>query len=439
MNGPQYGNDNPFPGPKRNPPGFLRLLKSITLGAAVSILVMLVFGFILDAGLSRYINGQLPILTQLGKIPFLKNWIDGLNLAGVPETIMYTNLVRAELNASGLSDLLSGGMGISLKWIPILLFPLLSLGIGGYLSARRYSLRLTRDVLPVSLGIGAAYGLFLLLLSFLAGFHHQMDTKILFTSLKGSVDYTFSAGEALFHGVLFGTLFSWLGQKLCGGRYKSGKAPESFRPIKEAMLATGRGWAAASVLMLIFLLVNEGEDLPFRSALQLMPQLGGYAWGVANLGKLSIAMGGDQMAASVWAGISSVQGKVTPLLTGGGYPLLARLVIVVALGVLLWSGKRLAVHSGSLRVKLGRVLQFSLVYALSLAFLALVSNVELVFHGGAFATYEANGEAIAVGIGAIPMFLSSFALAFAVLSAGSILFKSRSRGAQESSVWRNSR
>lgn len=419
--------DVPIPRAGRTPPGIVRVLAGIALGAAVSAVVMLLFGFLLDASLSKHINEQFPILAQLEKVPLLKNWLNGLDFVGMPEIIMYVNLVHAELGISGLSDVVSGGMGISLKWIPLLLFPFLALVPGGYLAARRHGLYKAWGMMPVSLGIGAVYGLFLLAVSTFAGFQHQVNAPVLFTSLKGSVDYSFSGGEAFFHGVLFGTLFSWLGQRLGVRADRSGTVQNAYRPVKEALRATGWGWAAASVLMLAVWLANAGEDQSLRTGVQLMPQLGGYAWGVANLGELSLVAGGGETTASVRAGITAVSGEVNPLLAGGAYPVLARLVIVIALAVLLWSGKRLAARSDSLPGKVAQALQFSIAYALSLAFLAFVSRVGITFHGGALSTYKANGEALSMGIGVLPVFLSSFALAFAVLCAGSALFKGSRR------------
>jgi hypothetical protein len=400
------------------------------LGAAVSVIVMLMSAFLLETTLDRHINESLPLLTRLQEIPVFQKWLEGLDLVNVPEIIMYMNLVHAELSVSGLSDLLSGGMGMSLKWIPLLLFPLLSLVPGGYLAARRHGLSSAWGILPVSLGIGAAYGLFLVAVSSFAGFHHQVNTPVLFTSLKGSVDYSFSIGEAFFHGMLFGTLFSWLGQELWA-RKKRRNVPAlgTFRPVKAALQATGWGWAAASVLMLAVWMANAGEEQSLRTGIQLMPQLGGYAWGVANLGELSLVRGSDQTTASVWTGITAVTGEANPWLSGAVYPVVARLAIVIALAVLLWSGRRLAAHPGSRAGRLGLALQFSVVYALSLSFLAFVSKVELAFHGGALSRFEANGRALEAGLEVLPVFFSSLALALTVLGGCSFLFKGR-RGRQ---------
>ncbi|MNP33918.1 hypothetical protein D3C76_1271820 [compost metagenome] len=170
-------------------------------------------------------------------------------------------------------------------------------------------------------------------------------------------------------------------------------------------------------------LANAGEGQSLRTGVELMPQLGGYAWGVANLGELSLVMGGDKTTASVWAGITAVSGEINPLIDGGVYPVLARLMIVIALAVLLWSGERLAARTGSLPVRLGQALQFSLAYALSLSFLAFVSKLEIAFHGGALSRYEANGRALSAGFGVLPVFFPSLVLAFAVLCACSVLFK----------------
>ncbi|MNW13204.1 hypothetical protein D3C71_2110920 [compost metagenome] len=74
-----------------------------------------------------------------------------------------------------------------------------------------------------------------------------------------------------------------------------------------------------------------------------------------------------------------------------------------------------------------QVLQFSLVYALSLAFLAFVTKLDITFHGGALSRFEANGTAFSVGLGVLPLFLSSLALAFGVLGACSVLFKGSRR------------
>jgi hypothetical protein len=342
--------------------------------------------------------------------------------------MMYVHLVQAKLAVSGLSDLVSGGMEMSLKWLTLLLFPLVALTAGGYGAARWHGYSKLRRTLPVSLIIGGIYGLFLLTAASFAGFHRQVSTQVLFTSQKGAVDYSFSPGEAFLHGLLFGMLFSWLGQALRGRRHRGVLAQQgTFRPIPAALQATGWGWAAASVLMLVVWLAQAGENGTLRTGIQLMPQLGGYAWGVANLGELVLVTRSGQTTASVWAGIASSPGGPDPLLSGAGYSVAARLVLVIALAVLLWSGKKLSGQPGSLREKLVQALQFSLMYALSLAFLAFVTKLNITFHGGALSRFETNGTAFSVGLGVLPVFFSSLALAFGVLGACSVLFKGSRR------------
>jgi hypothetical protein len=408
-------------------PGIVRLLTGAVLGALIAVVIMLLFGILADVSLARQMNEQFPLLVRLGEVPLLQKWLEQLDLIDMPEIMMYFNLVHAKLAVSGLSDLVSGGMEMSLKWLSLLLFPLVSLTSGGYWAARWHGYSKTRGTFPVSLIIGGIYGLFLLTAASFAGFHRQVSTQVLFTSLKGAVDYSFSPGEAFLHGLLFGTLFSWLGQAFWGRRHRGLLAQGTFRPVPAALQATGWGWAAASVLMLVVWLAQAGEAETLRTGIQLMPQLGGYAWGVANLGELALVTRGGQTTASVWAGIASSPGSPDPLLSGAGYPVVARLVPVIALAVLLWSGKKLAGQPVTLRAKLVQAFQFSLVYALSLTFLAFVTKLDITFHGGALSRFEANGTAFSVGLGVLPVFFSSLALALGVLGACSVLFKGSRR------------
>ncbi len=412
---------------EKKAPGILRLLTGAVLGAVIAMVLILLLVLLADVSLARHINEQFPLLVRLGEVPLLQNWLKQLDLIDMPELMMYVHLVQAKLAVSGLSDLVSGGMDMSLKWLALLLFPLVALTAGGYGAARWHGYSKLQGTLPVSLIIGGIYGLFLLTAASFAGFHRQVSTQVLFTSLKGAVDYSFSPGEAFLHGLLFGTLFSWLGQALLGRRHRGVLAQGTFRPVPAALQATGWGWAAASVLMLVVWLAQAGENETLRTGIQLMPQLGGYAWGVANLGELELVTRSGLTTASVWAGIASSPGGPDPLLSGAGYPVAARLVLVIALAVLLWSGKKLAGQPGSLREKLVQAFQFSLVYALSLAFLAFVTKLDIIFHGGAFSRFEANGTAFSVGLGVLPVFFSSLALAFGVLGACSVLFKGSKR------------
>ena len=410
---------------EKKAPGILRLLTGAVLGTVIAVALMLLLVLLPDVSLARQMNEQFPLLVRLGEVPLLQNWLEQLDLIDMPELIMYVHLVQAKLAVSGLSDLVSGGMELSLKWLPLLLLPLVALTAGGYGAARWHGYSKTRGTLPVSLVIGGIYGLFLLVAASFAGFHRQVSTQVLFTSLKGAVDYSFSPGEAFLHGLLFGTLFSWLGQAHRVRRHRGVLSQGTFRPVPAALQATGWGWAAASVLMLVVWLAQAGEAETLRTGIQLMPQLGGYAWGVANLGELALVTRGGQTTASVWAGIAISPGGPDPLLSGAAYPVVARLVPVIALAVLLWSGKRLAGQPGSLREKLVQVLQFSLVYALSLAFLAFVSKLDITFYGGALSRFEANRTAFSVGFEVLPVFFSSLALAFGVLGICSVLFKRR--------------
>lgn len=428
MNGLYFRRDDiSSPDVEQKPPGIFRLLTGALLGAVIAAAIMLLLGFLTELSLAQQMNKQFPLLARLGEVPLLQNWLEQLDLVDVPEIILLFHLVRAKLDVSGLSGMVTGGMELSLKWLPLLLFPFIALVSGGYWAARWHGQAKLRGTLPVSLIIGSTYGLFLLAVVSFAGFHRQVSTQVLFTSLKGAADYSFSPGEAFLHGLLFGILFSWLGQALHGRRQRRLTAQGTFRPVAAALQATGWGWAAASVLMLIVWLVQAGETGTLRTGIQLMPQLGGYAWGVANLGELTLVTRGGQTTASVWAGITSPPGGPDPLLSGDSYSVVARLVPVIALAVLLWAGKKLAGHKGSLQQKLLQALQFSLVYALSLAFLAFVSRLDVAFHGGALSRFEASGTALSVGLGALPVFFSSLGLALGVLGICSVLFKGSRR------------
>lgn len=311
-------------------------------------------------------------------------------------------------------------------FIPLLLFPLLSLGLGGYLTARQNNLRTAKETLPVSACIGAGYGLFLLVLSFFAGFAHKIDTTLLFRSVQGSVEYSFSSLGALFMGILIGAAFSWVGMRLYGRKDRKAEAPALPHPAKEALLAAGQGWTVASVLMFIILLANMGEGMSFWAVLLLMPQLGSYAWGVANLGKLSLVLEGEKVTASIWSGVGSAGSGADTVFSSGGYQLLARLMVLIALAFLVWAGRQLAARQGTGRKSLIRTLQFSLVYGLSTAVLAFVSRVGLTVYGGAFNT-DAARDGMTAGVDALPVFLSSFVLAFAVIYACAALFKGNTR------------
>ncbi len=428
MNGLYFSRDEvSFPDMEKRNRSILRLLAGALLGAIIAVAVMLLCGFLTDISLAQQMNKQFPQLARLGEVPLFQNWLEQLDLVDVPEIILFYHLVRAKLAVSGLSGMVTGGMELSLKWLPLLLIPFIALVSGGYWAARWHGQAKLREILPVSLIIGSTYGLFLLAVVSFAGFHRQVSTQVLFTSLKGAVDYSFSAGEAFLHGMLFGTLFSWLGQALHGRRRRRLTAQGTFRPVPAALLATGWGWAASSVLMLVVWLAQAGETETLRKGIQLMPQLGGYAWGVANLGELALVTRGGQTSASVWAGIASSPGGTDPLLSGAAYPVVVRLVLVIALAVLLWSGKKLVAQPGNIQVKLVQALQFSLVYALSLTFLAFVTKLDITFHGGALSRFETNGTAFSVGLGALPMFFSSLALAFGVLGACLVLFKGSRR------------
>ncbi|MDF2921812.1 MAG: hypothetical protein K0R57_726 [Paenibacillaceae bacterium] len=405
------------------------LLKRGSFGASVAIVSLLLLCFALSAFFSNAVNEEISGIHELAKLS--DQWVGETagELFGVPEAVMFSNLVNSKLSVNGFSDKISGGAWIKSGFIPLLIIPFISLGIGGYLAARRMKAVSAAQTLPVSAMIALFYALFLLVMDWLAGGSYRMERSFFILTVEGSVEYSFSWGSALLNGLVLGFLFSWTGSLLYG-RQTSRSSGSGAIAVHQALLTVVQGLAIASVSGLVLLFLNKEEGTSFGALLLLAPQLGSYIWGIANLGTFSLVQEGEYFAGSVWSGLEGSLDWGGPLASPVIH-VLVRLSPLLTLAVLLWAGKRMFAYGGSGAAHLGRSLVFSAVYSLTTAFLVFISKLELHVNGNVFSLYETHNELFRAGAQAMPVLICSFVLSLAVTVLGMLWFN-RVRGGSAS-------
>jgi len=336
------------------------------------------------------------------------------DLLDVPLTYLLVHNVasKATLNIGG--SIVANEMNVHAGIYAFLLIPLLAFAIGGYVSAWRMRVQSVKQVLWLSLVIGAANALFLTLLASLAGFSAAVDLP----GRIGNIDvaYRFSSASALWNGFVLGTAFSLFGAmfRLAGFRWgkhwRSGVIPYG-EAVHRAMMTLLYGFGLSLLYVLILLWIKG--SLSAVLAL-LLPQLAVYVWGIANGSVFQMtnifAGQGKQLDVSVFTGIQGA-GMGEYAAEWNGFIIAAALLPIV---LMLIAGMRMKQELGSS----SRVaFVFSVAYAGLLSILTMLMRIGINVRGSS-AVMDTKSVTMEAGFSALATFATSFIIAYACISLG---------------------
>lgn len=159
------------------------------------------------------------------KLGFLQQSKIELNMGEFPDVVLLTNLVGIKITA-GLGSL-NGSVFFHMKLFSILAVPLFSFIVGGYLTSKINYMYTWTEVIWAGIGIGVLNSLFLATMSVTGG----STASIPIPFIKESIDITsrFSLIEALYHGFVFGCIFSLIGAWIHRGRIQMKKMDTHFQ------------------------------------------------------------------------------------------------------------------------------------------------------------------------------------------------------------------
>jgi hypothetical protein len=350
-------------------------------------------------------------------------------LLDVPTTYLLVHNVKSQAHLGLVSNLASSEMQLQIGLYVWLLLPLLAFLIGGYVSAWRSRIVSLKQALSLSLIVGAANALLMVLLTQTSGFSSALELP----RGIGNVDivYRFSAASALLNGFVLGTLFSLTGALLKLGGFKWAKIFRSERisysePIRIAVAAIAGGVLLSFVYMLILLWF---KGLLSATLVLLLPQLAVYAWGIAsgNIFHMTnfLASQGKQMEISVFAGIQGT-GMEGYAAEWNLYVILSALLPLV---LLLFIGMRLKPRFGGLPKQ---TMIFSAAYAVLMALMMLLTRVGMTVRGQA-AFIDVKSFTLEAGFSALATLVTCFIVAYVCVTAGAKL-NARYRFRRQSSM-----
>jgi hypothetical protein len=364
------------------------LIKRGMLGGVAAITAVLILCMVISITLNKQIPEFLSTETPLFEILDQYEVDSNFTILGVLETVMAVNLIPSSMHISGEPDLLQGQtLDIHLGLISLLLLPLLALVFGGYVSARTWRLSTNRESFLISLVIGIYYGLFLLIVSGLAGFSKKIGMEMYTYVQSAKLVYSFSSVEALVYGWILGAFFSWIGYKLYTLIHTDKRRIWKGNAAYQAVRAVITGLVVLTLLTFVIVAVKFGQQIPVISIILLTPQIGLYLFNSAHLGTIQFGGGNEIFQYSLISGLRTDSGESTYGYSNSflGMHFIDGYVysgLFVTLVILVWVGfgyVRSQRQSPNLLPSIGI---FSVTYGAMMAFFAKISSIGFMMAGG---------------------------------------------------------
>ncbi|WP_135556446.1 hypothetical protein [Paenibacillus cymbidii] len=336
------------------------------------------------------------------------------DLLDVPLTYLLVHNVASKATLHIGGNVVASELNVHAGIYAFLLVPLLAFAIGGYVAAWRMRVKSAKQALWLSLVMGAANALFLMLLASLAGFSTAVDLP----GKIGSIDvaYRFSLASALWNGLVLGAAFSLFGAMLrltgfrWGKHWRSGVIPYG-EAVHQAMLTLLYGVGASLLYALVLLWIKGSLSTVL---VLLLPQLAVYVWGIANgsvFHMTNIFAGqGKQLEVSVFTGIQGA-GMNEYAAEWYGFLIAAALLPIV---LFLLAGKRMKQDLGH-SSKVAMV--FSVAYAGLLSILTMLMQIGISVRGSS-AVVDTKSVTLEAGFSGLATFVTSFIVAYACVSLG---------------------
>lgn len=402
--------------------------------AFLAFLAVGIMSFIVSEGFQQQaasFQQTLNELTDVGPTEVVNDFYYDYGTENAPLTDPFFGMTDYWMSAHLLNSTLSFNMtesgersGVDLElqsgMLILLLLPLISLLIVGYLYGRRAPGTIQHYWLS-SLLIGLVYGVLTALIALIAGFQFDASAQDSGMVASLSIENNYPFIKALFAGVFLGTVFSFIGSLYGSGTMKH----LTSSPLKEGIrtITFGVALSTAVIILLLYRFMSDAnpflsfDDIPATYFLIIAFQGGFLLWNTLNLSSLTLdmnmldeklqvmysALGGIKIETndpfSIFSFLSSNPGNLKLYMIIG---------LLIPIGLFLWAGYRM--HQGG-AIQLHRIVVFGLLYAFMMSLLTAGLNTgfsfKLDFPGGDFQD-TADIPFLFIGSSAIATFFKCF-------------------------------
>lgn len=261
------------------------VLQRGVFGGALVSLAMLFVAWIGKLVLGNTIQGTLGEIFGDSDFSYVMNGLLSDSFGGISNSILNYHLLSITVESTG------GKLLLDIPFFILICIPILTIsGVGMWLQ-KKYQMSSVVEKGMTACMTGLIYGLFLMIVSFIAANEITMD-NLLENTLVVNIGY--SSVASLIAGVIYGTLFSFIGMLLYAGRTNRAAYIEKLLPYGSSMYY---GFMSAIVGLMISSVVFVGafmnilpdytssnDDETFMIATQIAPK----AWGAAHFSPLRI-------------------------------------------------------------------------------------------------------------------------------------------------------
>ncbi|WP_273851329.1 zinc ribbon domain-containing protein [Guptibacillus spartinae] len=276
-----------------------------------------------------------------------------------------------------------GDLELQSGMLILLLLPLLSLLIAGYLYGRKASGTIQQYWLS-SLLIGLFYGMLTAVIALIAGF--QFDASVQESGMVAnlSIENNYPFIKAFFAAFFLGTVFSFIGSLFGSGTMKQ----LTSSPLKESIrtILFGTSVSIAVMILVLYRFMSDAnpflsfDDIPASYFLIIVFQGGFILWNTLNLSSFTFDMNlldeKLQMMYSALGGLKIETNNPFSLFSflssnPGNLKLYMIIGLLLPIGLFLWAGYRMQ-QGGA--IQLHRIVVFGLLYAFMMSLLAAGLN-----------------------------------------------------------------
>jgi len=371
------------------------------LCAFLAFLAVGIMSFVVSEGFQQQAASFQQTLNELevGPTEVVNDFYDNYGIENPPLTDPFVGMTDYWMAAHLLNSTLSfnlteagerfgGDLELQSGMLILLLLPLISLLIAGYLYGRRAS-GTFQHYWASSLLIGLVYGVLTALIALIAGF--QFDASAQDSGMVASlaIENNYPFIKAFFAAFFLGTIFSFIGSLYGSGTMKQ----LTSSPLKEGIrtITFGIALSSAVIILLLYRFMSDAnpflsfDDIPVTYFLIIAFQGGFLLWNALNLSSLTLdmnildeklqvmysALGGIKMETndpfSMFSFLSSNPGNLKLYMIIG---------LLIPIGLFLWAGYRL--HQGGV-IQLHRIVVFGLLYAFMMSLLTAGLNTGFTF------------------------------------------------------------
>ncbi|WP_226655199.1 zinc ribbon domain-containing protein [Pseudalkalibacillus hwajinpoensis] len=309
---------------------------------------------------------------------------------GMTDYWMSAHLLNSTLsfNMTKAGERSGGDLELQSGLLILLLLPLISLLIAGYLYGRKAS-GTFQHYWVSSLLIGLVYGMLTAVVALIAGFQFDASAQDSGLVANLAIENNYPFIKAFFAAFFLGTVFSFIGSLYGSGTMKQ----LTSSPLKESIrtILFGISLSIAVMVLLLYRFMSDAnpflsfDDIPASYFLIIVFQGGFLLWNTLNLSSLTLDMNLlDEKLRVMYSALGGLKIETNDPFSmfsflssnPGNLKLYMMLGLLLPIGLFLWAGYRM--HQGG-AIQLHRFVVFGLLYAFMMSLLAAGLNTGFTF------------------------------------------------------------